>query len=104
MKNIKNYGDFQNEEINLKKTIAGLALGTSLALGNTSKALPEPIGAENVQQTDDITGWDKVKWGMSVDEVKSKYPETTLDSTSKYTQLKIKKFTIGNYTYEVNFV
>ena len=38
MKKIKNYQDFTNEEINLKKTLAGAALGASLAIGNPSFA------------------------------------------------------------------
>jgi len=38
MKNIKKYEDFVNEEINLKKALAGAALGAGLAFSNPSVA------------------------------------------------------------------
>lgn len=48
MKNIKSYEDFCNEEINLKKALAGAALGASLMGGMTSckKTDIEPIQQE----------------------------------------------------------
>lgn len=36
MRKIKNYEDFTNEELNLKKALAGAALGAGLAISNPS--------------------------------------------------------------------
>lgn len=46
-KRIKNYEEFVNEEINLKKALAGAALGASLAFGN-----PQDVSAQNVPRTE----------------------------------------------------
>ena len=52
MKRIKNYEDFQNEEINLKKALTGAALAGSLLLSPTTKAFAE---------TDVLTSKDRIE-------------------------------------------
>lgn len=72
MKNIKSYEDFTNEEINIKKTLAGVALGASLLGGMTSckKSEREPNKIEQSVPTPtrlDLTG--KVKVQISKDSI-----------------------------------
>ena len=50
MGNIKSFEEF-NEEINLKKTLAGVALGAGLALGNPSQASAKEPTQTEISQT-----------------------------------------------------
>jgi hypothetical protein len=52
VKNIKTYEDFYNEEINLKKGLAGAALGAGLAFSNPSSGqiTTTKIATEQVPQ------------------------------------------------------
>ena len=100
MRKIKNYQDFTNEEINLKKALTGAALGTSLLFSNPSYTnVNQPF-----QQTESpmyanlpIDGWDKVKWGMTPDEVKKIY-------NIKSDDLIIINHKITQYEYDVSFI
>ena len=79
MKNIKKYKDFCNEELNIKKTLAGVALGAGLALGNPVVGNTQTNKNNQTKQyaeTNDITGWGKVKWGMTPDQVKNIYGDS----------------------------
>lgn len=66
MKKIKNYQDFTNEEINLKKALAGAALGAGLAISNpvssqitttsVPKAVTKPVTKMDYDSTSHIIG------------------------------------------------
>jgi hypothetical protein len=88
MKNIRKYSEFTNEEINMKKTLAGVALGAGLAfgnptIGNTQKNVKTPQKTTQNKQVlnNDINGWGKVKWGMTRDQVKKIYGNSESSDT-----------------------
>lgn len=100
MRKIKNYEDFTNEEINFKKALAGAALGTSLIFSNPGYTnVNEPLKQTEspVYANLPIDGWDKVKWGMTIDEVKKIYNIQSDD-------LIIINYKIGQYEYDVSFI
>ena len=70
MKKIKNYQDFTNEEINLKKALAGAALGAGLSISN-------PVISQDVKSTNLIT---------------PTYTTTPYDSSSNYISAEFNNF------------
>ena len=123
MRNIKNYEDFISEEINLKKTLAGAALGASLAIGNPSFATTDikknqtdkTVEVDSVQKIESsdidipINGWDKVSWGMTKQQVKNIY--STLSKTTIISKehsgsdtLLMTDYKVDEYSFDVSFI
>jgi hypothetical protein len=64
---IRKYEEFCNEEINIKKTLAGIALGAGLAFGNPSIGNTQKQINKTTQTTQnkkviltDVSGWVKL--------------------------------------------
>jgi hypothetical protein len=76
MNKIKTYEDFVNEEINLRKAAAGLALGAGLAFGSPVVGqTTQTQTQQSSKQEDKINGLGDIKLGMSIEDVKSKFPD-----------------------------
>ena len=123
MRNIKNYEDFISEEINLKKALAGAALGASLAINNPSFATTDikknqtdkTVEVDSVQKIESsdidipINGWDKVSWGMTKQQVKNIY--STLSKTTIISKehsgsdtLLMTDYKVDEYSFDVSFI
>ena len=71
MNKIKSYSDFCNEEINIKKTLAGLALGTSLAFGNPSVGNTQiSKNIENTQskKSEEVKDFSNYRYSLKTDQ------------------------------------
>ena len=99
MNKIKTYEDFVNEEINLRKAAAGLALGAGLAFGSPAHSQTNQIQTQqSSKQEDKINGLGDIKLGMSIEDVKSKFP----DDESYYlnTQRTTYVIEVNNYKFD----
>jgi hypothetical protein len=126
MKTIKTYEDFVNEEINLKKALATGALAAGMAFSNpaTSQTINQPIQTSvdmrptqsntlpksfyKNQITDTkVSGWENLKWGDSMEDVKEKIPECAPSKQiigSSEALLKVDGYEIDGVTFQVFFI
>jgi hypothetical protein len=107
MRKIKNYQEFTNEEINLKKALSGAALGASLALSSPSisqTTQPQQIGQNINKQVDTkISGWEGLKWGDSIDIVMEKFPDLREHKSFYRTEgTDTTSLTMNNYKFSLS--
>ena len=101
MKKIKTYEDFVNEEINLRKAAAGLALGAGLAFGSPahSQTTTTTQTQQSYKQENKIDGLGDLKWGMSVEDVESKFPGCKKDINS----IEVSNYKLNSDDYKATF-
>lgn len=89
MKKIKSYNDFHNEEINIKKTIAGAALGASLAFGS--------CGSPHCGEIATIKAKSGIHTGVVISENDR---EITIKTNTSLGQISIPKYEIIDVSYK----
>ena len=100
MKTIKTYEDFVNEEINLRKAAAGLALGAGLAFGSPAHSQTTTTQTQqSYKQENKIDGLGDLKWGMSVEDVESKFPGCKKDINS----IEVSNYKLNSDDYKATF-
>ena len=100
MKKIKTYEDFVNEEINLRKAAAGLALGAGLAFGSPAHSQTTTTQTQqSYKQENKIDGLGDLKWGMSVEDVESKFPGCKKDINS----IEVSNYKLNSDDYKATF-
>ena len=100
MKKIKTYEDFVNEEINLRKAAAGLALGAGLAFGSPANSqTTQTQTQQSYKQENKIDGLGDLKWGMSVEDVESKFPGCKKDINS----IEVSNYKLNSDDYKATF-
>lgn len=103
MSKIKKYDEFVNEEINLKKALAGAALGAGLAFGSPSvaHAEKEPIKTE-ITSTQTIENFSKVVYVDST-LTKEKIQNLIVNQLYSSPTIKITINTPGRIVANINF-
>ena len=100
MNKIKTYEDFVNEEINLRKAAAGLALGAGLAFGSPVVGqTTQTQTQQSSKQENKIDGLGDLKWGMSVEDVKLKFPGCKKDIDS----IEVSNYKFDSDDYKATF-
>ena len=104
MKVIKTYEDFVNEEINLRKAAAGVALGAGLAFGSPANSQTNQIQTQqSYKQENKMGGLGDVKLGMSIEDVKSKFPDGKFYYLNEQKTIEVNNYKFDSDTYKALF-
>ena len=104
MKVIKTYEDFVNEEINLRKAAAGVALGAGLAFGSPANSqTTQPQTQQSFKQENKMGGLGDVKLGMSIEDVKSKFPDGKFYYLNEQKTIEVNNYKFDSDTYKALF-
>ena len=98
---IKTYEDFcnenlTNEEINIKKALAGAALGAGLAFGSPAKS--QTVTPTPTTQTQQVSS-EKIKWGSTIEDVKARFANQETDGHYLNAQRTAYELIVPNYKF-----